>query len=103
VHAGAARLLQQRDPEAASVALTTVEEVARETIGEIDQLIRGLREDQDGDEDEAVEPPIGLAALETLAERQRASGSPCRSRSRERAGPSRPGSTRRRTGSCRSR
>jgi signal transduction histidine kinase len=76
VHAGAARLLQQRDPEAASVALTTVEEVARETIGEIDQLIRGLREDQDGDEDEAVEPPIGLAALETLAERQRASGLP---------------------------
>jgi signal transduction histidine kinase len=76
VQAGAARLLQERDPEAARVALTTIEEVARETIGEIDQLIRGLREDGAPRHDEAIEPPAGLAALETLAERHRAAGLP---------------------------
>jgi signal transduction histidine kinase len=75
VQAGAARLLQQRDPGAVRGALTTIEEVARETIGEIDQLIRGLREDGTRSEQEkAIEPPIGLAALETLAERHRAAG-----------------------------
>ena len=74
VQAGAARLLQQRDPAAARLALTTIEEVARETIGEIDQLIRGLREGGSRSADEPVEPPTGLAALETLAERNRAAG-----------------------------
>jgi signal transduction histidine kinase len=69
VQAGAARLLQQRDPDAARDALTTIEDVARETIGEIDQLVRNLREDED-----AVEPPTGLAALGTLADRYRTSG-----------------------------
>jgi signal transduction histidine kinase len=73
VQAGAARLLQKRDPQAAQEALTTIEDVARETIGEIDLLVRGLRENGSA-EGEAVEPPTGLAALETLAERHRASG-----------------------------
>lgn len=72
VQAGAARLLQQRDPDATRVALTTIEDVARETIGEIDQLVRGLREDAAGDE--AVEPPPGLGALDTLVERHRLAG-----------------------------
>jgi len=72
VQAGAARLLQERDPEAARSALTTIEDVARETIGEIDQLVRGLREDGGGDG--PVEPPTGLGALETLVERHRAAG-----------------------------
>ena len=71
VQAGAARLLQERDPAQARVALETIEEVARETVTEIDQLVRVLREDgSDGE----VEPPPGLAALEALAERHRASG-----------------------------
>jgi signal transduction histidine kinase len=75
VQAGAARLLQQRDPEAARRALTTIEDVARETIGEIDLLVHGLRENGAGEEPPAVvEPPTGLAALETLAERYRAGG-----------------------------
>jgi signal transduction histidine kinase len=69
VQAGAARLLQERDPEAVRAALLTIEEVARETIGEIDVLVRGLREDR-----AAVEPPTGLAALDTLVERHRVSG-----------------------------
>lgn len=74
VQAGAARLLQQRDPEATRRALTTIEEVARETIGEIDLLVHGLRENGAGGEAPAIEPPTGLAALETLAERYRAGG-----------------------------
>jgi signal transduction histidine kinase len=75
VQAGAARLLQRGDPEAVTSALTTIEDVARETIGEIDQLIRGLRADGDSEDDEqAVEPPIGLSALDALAQRHRAAG-----------------------------
>jgi signal transduction histidine kinase len=71
VQAGAARLLQERDPGAVRDALSTIEDVARETIGEIDQLVRGLREDGAG---EPVEPPTGLAALGTLIGRHRAAG-----------------------------
>lgn len=71
VQAGAARLLQERDPAGARAALLTVEEVARDTLGEIDQLVRALRDDlPDGE----VEPPPGLAALDALAERYRVSG-----------------------------
>jgi signal transduction histidine kinase len=72
VHAGAARLLQKSDPAAVTTALNTIEEVARETVAEIDTLVHGLREN--GDSDRAVEPPAGLAALETLVERYRAAG-----------------------------
>jgi signal transduction histidine kinase len=71
VQAGAARLLQEQDLERSRKALETIEDVARDTLGEIDQLIRVLREDGSGPE---VEPPPGLAALETLAARYRASG-----------------------------
>ena len=74
VQAGAARLLQQRDPEAVRAALATIEDVARETIGEIDLLVRGLREDGDARAAPVIEPPLGLAALETLVERYRAGG-----------------------------
>jgi signal transduction histidine kinase len=74
VQAGAARLLQQRDPEAAREALTTIEDVARETIGEIDVLVRGLRDASTPDGATAIEPPTGLAALGTLAARYRAAG-----------------------------
>jgi signal transduction histidine kinase len=75
VQAGAARLLQERDPSAARAALDTIEEVARETIGEIDHLVRALRED--GSQDGAtgtVEPPVGLEGLKTIVSRHRASG-----------------------------
>jgi signal transduction histidine kinase len=70
VHAGAARLLQGSDPAEVTTALKTIEEVARETIGEIDNLVHGLRE-HDGD-GPAVEPPTGMAALDALAARYRA-------------------------------
>jgi signal transduction histidine kinase len=71
VQAGAARLLQERDPGAVREALVTIEDVARETIGEIDQLIRGLRDDAAG---EPIEAPTGLAAVEALAALHRAAG-----------------------------
>jgi signal transduction histidine kinase len=75
VHAGAARLLGPRDPEASQAALETIEEVARETLGEIDQLVRALREDELPEANGGnVEPPLGLAALETLAARHRSAG-----------------------------
>ncbi len=75
VQAGAARLLSTRDPEGSQAALETIEEVARETLGEIDQLVRALRDD-DGSNGagERVEPPTGLAAVETLAARRRSAG-----------------------------
>ena len=48
----------------------TIEQVARETIGEIDQLVGALREGPRAD----VEPPPGLAALPRLVERHREAG-----------------------------
>ena len=53
--------------------METIEELARETLGEIYQLVRAsprgrLRHGSQ------VEPPPGLAALEALAERHRTSG-----------------------------
>jgi signal transduction histidine kinase len=70
VQAGAARLLSERDPERSRAALETIEEVARETLGEIDQLVGALREDGRG----SVEPSPGLAALDTLVERHSTAG-----------------------------
>ena len=75
VQAGAARLLSREDPAASQAALETIEEVARETIGEIDQLVRALREDDvAAGRSAVVEPPLGLAALEGLADRHRSAG-----------------------------
>jgi signal transduction histidine kinase len=68
VQAGAARLLSERDPAAATRALQTIEDVARETIDEIDRMVGVLRDE------ETPAAPRGLAALEALAERHRAGG-----------------------------
>ena len=62
VQAGAARLLRERDPERSQAALETIEDVARQTVGEIDALVRTLRDDGNG----RVEAQPGLAALDTL-------------------------------------
>lgn len=83
VQTGAARLLRDRDPDRSREALETVEEVARETLGEIDQLVRGLREDGSAE----IEPPPGLAALDALAERHRASGHTVRTEIKGQRGP----------------
>lgn len=75
VQAGGARLLQDRDSGAVSAALSTIEDVARETIEDIDRLIHGLRTADDGDETiSQVEAPIGLASVPALLERHHAAG-----------------------------
>jgi signal transduction histidine kinase len=75
VHAGHGRLLTERDPAGARAAFETIEEVARETVGEIDQLVGALREDSSPPEGrDDPEPPPGLAALDGLIARHRAAG-----------------------------
>jgi signal transduction histidine kinase len=69
VHAGAARLHAERDPERAREALGTIEAVAGETLREIDQLVSALRENG-----EQAQTPIGLAALDVLVQRHRDAG-----------------------------
>jgi signal transduction histidine kinase len=73
VQAGAARLLQERDPCASLQAMATIEEVARDTVAEIDLLVRALR---DGDQDDGPDGrvPAGPVAVEELVDRHRAGG-----------------------------
>ena len=70
VRAGAARLRQ--DPERSQVALEAIEELARKTVGEIDQIVGTLRDRGSGNG--AVEAPPGLASLDTLVARHAAAG-----------------------------
>jgi signal transduction histidine kinase len=67
VQAGAARLLQQSNPPDAREAIQTIEKVARDTIGDIDRLVRALRDDE-GD------IPADPGALDELIERHRMGG-----------------------------
>jgi signal transduction histidine kinase len=70
VQAGAARVLRERDPEGSRVAIETIEEVARETLGDIDRIVGLLRE-----ESEAARAPLpGVDQIPALAERVRAGG-----------------------------
>jgi signal transduction histidine kinase len=69
VQAGAARLLHERNPQASRAAIATIEDVARTTIGEIDRLVRALRDDA------GAEPaPADPGALQDLIDRHRAAG-----------------------------
>jgi signal transduction histidine kinase len=71
VRAGAARLRHQQDPGRALPALEAIEELARQTVGELDQLVGALR--GGGSANGAVEVP-GLASLDTLIARHVAAG-----------------------------
>jgi signal transduction histidine kinase len=73
VHAGLGRLKAGGNPDETRATFETIEEVARETVGEIDQLVRVLRDDADNGRGE-VEPPLGLAAFDALVQRHRAAG-----------------------------
>jgi signal transduction histidine kinase len=70
VRAGTARM--RRDPERSQGALEAIEELARKTVGEIDQMVGTLRER--GSEGGAVNEPPGLASLDTLVARHAAAG-----------------------------
>jgi signal transduction histidine kinase len=63
VQAGAARLLYDSDRGASRAALETIEDVARQTVGEIEQLVRTLRDD------EPLDAQPGVAAVPTLVAR----------------------------------
>jgi len=67
VQAGAARLLHRSNPPGSREAIETIERVARDTIGDIDRLVRALRDD-DGD------IPADPGALDELVERHREGG-----------------------------
>ncbi len=64
VRAGAARLRHHQEPDRSLLALEAIEEVARQTAGEIDHIVGTLREG--GSANGAVEAPTGLASLDTL-------------------------------------
>ncbi len=70
VQAGAARMHLGEDTQRSRDALETIESVARQTVTDMDQIIRGLR----GTRAVAIEPPPGLATLETLVEQHRRAG-----------------------------
>jgi signal transduction histidine kinase len=70
VRDGAARM--RRDPERSQAALEEIEELARNTGGEIDQIVGSLRDR--GSPNGAVDAPPGLASLQTLVARHRAAG-----------------------------
>jgi signal transduction histidine kinase len=68
MRAGTARL--RRDPERSQAALEAIEDLARKTAGEFEQIVGTLREPTNG----PVEAPPGLASLDTLVERHAAAG-----------------------------
>jgi signal transduction histidine kinase len=70
IRAGAARM--RGDPERSQAALAAIEELARKTVGEIDQMVGTLRER--GSDGGAVDEPPGLASLDTLVARHTAAG-----------------------------
>jgi signal transduction histidine kinase len=70
VRAGTARL--RRDPKRSQAALEAIEELARKTVGEIDQIVGTLRDR--GSANGAVDVPSGLASLDTLVARHVAAG-----------------------------
>jgi signal transduction histidine kinase len=73
VRAGAARLRHPQDPERSRLALAAIEEIARQTVEEIDQLVGTLR-DSGSPNSTAVEAPPGLASLDTLIAHYAAAG-----------------------------
>jgi signal transduction histidine kinase len=64
VRAGAARLRHHQDPDRSLAALLAIEELARQTAEDIDQIVGTLREG--GPANGVVEAPAGLASLATL-------------------------------------
>jgi signal transduction histidine kinase len=70
LRAGTARL--RRDPERSQAALEAIEELARRTVAEIDQIVGVLRDA--GSVNGDVDAPPGLASLDTLVARHAAAG-----------------------------
>ena len=71
VRAGAARL--RNDPATALAAIGEIEQLARRTASEIDQIVGSLR-DRDCPAAAAVEAPAGIASVDTLLANHGAAG-----------------------------
>jgi signal transduction histidine kinase len=72
VRAGTARMRHDEDPERSRAALEEIEEIARQTVGEIDQIVGTLRDR--GSETGEIAAPPGLASLNTLVAESTAGG-----------------------------
>jgi signal transduction histidine kinase len=72
VRAGAARMRHDENPERSRAALEAIEEVARNTVTEIDGIVGTLRER--GSENGEVAAPAGLASIGTLVAQHSAAG-----------------------------
>lgn len=72
VRAGAARLRHHDDPSRSRVALEEIEELARQTAAEIDQIVGSLRDSSAPTG--VIEAPPGLASLTTLIAQHTATG-----------------------------
>ena len=70
VQAGAARVLRERDPERSRAAIEAIEDVARETVADIDRIVGSLRDDEDPE----LAPLPGIDRIPDLVERQGAAG-----------------------------
>ena len=72
VRAGAARLRHHQDPDRSLAALAAIEQLARQTAAEIDQLVGTLREGAPANGD--LPAPPGLASLDSLIAHHQAAG-----------------------------
>jgi signal transduction histidine kinase len=70
IQAGAARLVQDSQPERSREAIASIEAIARETMQEIDAILGGLRDGAPAD----LEPLPGIDGIAALVERHHAAG-----------------------------
>jgi signal transduction histidine kinase len=70
IQAGAARLLRERDPKRSADAIVAIEEVAGETLQDIDRIVGALREDAAA----PLAPMPGVEDIGALVDRHRAAG-----------------------------
>lgn len=70
IQAGAARLVQDSQPERSREAIATIETIARESIEDIDAILGGLRDGAPAD----LEPLPGIDRIAALVERHQAAG-----------------------------
>ncbi len=70
IQAGAARVVQDSQPERSREAIATIEEIARETMQDIDAILGGLRDGAPAD----LEPLPGIDRIAALVDRHRAAG-----------------------------
>jgi signal transduction histidine kinase len=73
IQAGAARRTLKQQPEKASESLSLIEESSRQAVGELQQLLGFLRQQNQRDE---LSPQPGLHQLEALIEHMREAGLP---------------------------